>query len=233
MATLINHDARSHPILPDKSDPIAAGAEGKGSKKDKKKRKHQQLMEDIPEVLLDYFPEEALENAKQLLAEEFKGVVQEKRELLSSTAGVYYENDDDVINAATAETVRASGDDDVATLQAEYASLQNALKSLTKSCTKLEQKLQIQTGGYAQRSSSIIDSTLHSFAELQHSRIEECVYTRLRSHEVRGVTLRLESLKESVDRLEEEEMAKQTRYGELMHEKNRLLLKLNGRKPSG
>jgi predicted nuclease with TOPRIM domain len=206
--------------------------EGKG-KKDKKKRKHQQMM-DIPEVSLDYFPEEALENAKQLLNEEFKGVIQEKRELLSSTAGVYYENYDDVINAAAAATAEASaGDDDVATLQAEYNALQNAIKSLTKSCTKLEQKLQIQTGGYAQRSSSIIDSTLHSFAELQHSRIEECVYTRLRAHETRGITLRLERLKESVDRLEEEEMAKQKRYGELMHEKNRLLLKINGlgRKP--
>lgn len=258
MATLINYDAHSHPILPDKSDPIVAGSlsSDKGSKKDKK-RKHQQ-MDEIPAVSLDYFPEEALDHARGLLEEEYKGVIQEKRELLSSDVGggVYYEADADVLNAAFAETMRASAEsasgvsfsmdkgssgwnqtdatkqpnssDTIATLQAEYTALQAATKSLTKSCTKLEQKLHIQTGGYTSRSTSSIDSTLHSFAELQHSRIEQSVYIKLRAHETKGVVLRVERLQEEVEKLEDAEMSKQKRYGELMHDKNRWLLRIKG-----
>ena len=247
MATLINHDARSHPVIPD-FDPIVVGVSS-GGKKDKKdkKRKHQSAMDDIPEVSLDYFPEETLLSAKQLLDQELKVLIQEKRELLSSTKGVYYEEDADVLNALVSETVVASRDgaaglsfsmdngasgwnescDEISTLRAEHAALQNATKSLSKACTKLEQKLQIQTGGYVQRSNAIIDSTLHSFAELQHSRIEQCVYTRLRAHETKGVSHRLERLTEEVEKLEGEEMNKQKKYGELIHEKNRLLLNIN------
>lgn len=249
MATLINHDAHSHPILPDKSDPIIAGVLSKGKKdKREKKRKHQPTTESFPEVSLDYFPEEALATARQLLAEEFKVLVQEKRDLLSSVKGVYYEEDADVLNACVAETVAASlggtvdmsfsmtkgaigwdeSCDAAATLHAEYAALQSATSSLTKACSKLEQKLEIQTGGYTQRSNALVDAALRSFAELQHSRIEQCVYTRLRAHETKGASLRVERLAEEVERLEREEMNKQRKYGELMHVKNRLLLKLNG-----
>jgi hypothetical protein len=233
MATLINHDSRSNPIILE-FDPIIAGVSG-GVKKDKKgkKRKHQSTMEDIPEVSLDYFPEKALDSAKQLLAEEFKLLVQEKRELLSSAKGIYHEDDADVLNALVKETVAASRDganqgvDEIDTLLAEYTALQSATQSLVVSNAKLEQKLQIHTGGYCLRSNAIIDSTLHSFAELQHSRIEQRVYSRLRAHETKGVVSRLEQLTEEVEMLEGEEMNKQKKYGELIHEKNRLLLKIN------
>lgn len=236
MATLINHDARSNPILLE-FDPIVAGVSG-GGKKDKKgkKRKHQSTMKDIPEVSLDYFPEDTLDSAKQLLTEEFMGLVQEKRELLSSIKGIHYEHDADVLNALVAETVAASRDganqgvDEIDTLQAEYAALQSATQSLVMANAKLEQKLEIQAGGYCQRANAIIDSTLHSFAELQHSRIEQRVYSRLRAHETKGVVSRLERLTEEVETLEGEEMNKQKKYGELIHEKNRLLLKINSAK---
>lgn len=233
MATLINHDARSNPIILE-FDPIVAGVSG-GGKKDKKgkKRKHHSTMEDIPEVSLDYFPEVSLDSAKQLMAEEFKGLVQEKRELLFSTKGIFYEHDTDVLNALVAETIAASqdganqGEDEFDTHQAEYAALQSATQSLVMANAKLEQKLDIQTGGYCHRSKAIIDSTLHSFAELQHSRIEQRVYFRLRAHETMGIVSRLEKLTEEVETLEGEEMNKQKKYGELIHEKNRLLLKIN------
>ncbi len=246
MEILINHDSQSHPILPEKSDLIVAGVLS-GGKKDKKekKRKHQPSMENFPEVSLDYFPEEALATAKQLLAEEFKAVVQEKRNLLSSSTGIHYEDDADVLNACVTETVEASRGgtegmsfsmeigwgqscDAVSTLHAEYAALQGATTSLTKACSKLEQKLEIQTGGYTLRSNALIDAALHSFAELQHSRIEQCVYTQLRAHETKGASLRVERLAEEVEKLEREEMDKQKKYGELIHIKNRLLLKIYG-----
>jgi len=257
MATLINHDARANPILPNKTDPVMAAVASSDKKKDKKdkKRKHRQaaMNDGIPEVSLDYFPEDELQKAREMLEGEFEGIVREKRELLQSTKGVYYEEDADVLAAAVAETVTAScngasgvsfsmdetavgwnsaepddGDATIATLRAEYTALQNATKSLNKACVKLEQKLHVRTGGYLSRSASLVDATLHSFAELQHSRIEQSVYSRLRAHETKGATLRTEKLVEEVGGLEREEMNKQRKYGELMHEKNRLLLKIKG-----
>lgn len=255
MATLINHDARSRPLLPDKSDPIVAGAMiDKGGKKDKKdkkdkKRKRHQLTEEIPEMPLDYFPEESLEDAKRMLEEELKAVIQERRSLLSSASGVYNESDEDVTTAAVADILKASnqgasdasfsmdkgasgwnsdGRDAVATLKAERAALQEGIKSLAKACAKIEHKLQVQTGGYLSRSASLIDASFHSFAELQHSQIERGVYARLHAHEKRGAAGRAERLAEELGRLERVEAEKQRRYGELMHEKNRLLLRIKG-----
>jgi len=245
MTTLISHDAYAHPVQPDKKDPIVASlmSEGKG-KKDKKDKKRKQTME--PETHLDFIPEESLEAANQLLEDELKAVLQEKRELLSSATGKYYENDSDVLDAVAADTVQAAsgsasqlsfsnngweqgveGDDRTAeTLYAEYKAIQNATSAVTKSCSKLEQKLVIQTGGYNQRSQSLIDSSMQSFAMLQHSKIEAVVYSRLRSHEVKGAQLRIEGLRDEIERLEEEETKKQKRYGELVHTKNRLQLKI-------
>ncbi|KAK1744126.1 cell division cycle 5-like protein [Skeletonema marinoi] len=210
MTTLISHDAYAHPVHPDKKDPIVASlmSEGKG-KKDKKDKK-------------------------------------QKRELLSSATGKYYENDSDVLDAVAADTVQAArgsksqlsfsnngweqgveGDDRTAeTLYAEYKAIQNATSAVAKSCSKLEQKLVIQTGGYNQRSQSLIDSSMQSFAMLQHSKIEAVVYSRLRSHEIKGAQLRIESLRDEIERLEEEETKKQKKYGELVHTKNRLQLKI-------
>eukprot|EP00985_Skeletonema_marinoi_P023064 scaffold15068_cov145-Skeletonema_marinoi.AAC.1 len=195
-----------------------------------------------PETHLDFIPEESLEAANQLLGDELKAVLQEKRELLSSATGKYYENDSDVLDAVAADTVQAArgskssnngweqgveGDDRTAeTLYAEYKAIQNATSAVAKSCSKLEQKLVIQTGGYNQRSQSLIDSSMQSFAMLQHSKIEAVVYSRLRSHEIKGAQLRIESLRDEIERLEEEETKKQKKYGELVHTKNRLQLKI-------
>ena len=245
MMTLISHDAYAHPIQPDKKDPIVASlmSEGKG-KKDKKDKKRKQTME--PETHLDYIPEESLDAANQLLEDELKAVIQEKRELLSAKTGKYYDNDSDVLDAAVADTVQAAstsasqltfsnngweqgaeGNNGTAeTLYAEYNAIQNATNAVAKACSKLEQKLMIQTGGYNQRSRSLIDSSMQSFAMLQHSKIEAVVYSRLRSHETKGAQLRIEHLRDEIERLEEEETKKQQKYGELMHTKNRLLLKI-------
>ena len=255
-AQLINYDARSHPVLANNSDPIVAGSSRK-DKKDKKKRKHQSVAEHIPDVTLDYFSEEALRESKAMLEEEFRCVVQEKRELLT-LRGSHCIDDRDVLSAAVEKTTDArsksnagmafsmekgSGgwdgtaitsnaavtqQDEIATLRSEHKALQLALKSLNKTTTKLEHKLDISTGGYHARSTALIGSVLHSFAELQHSRIEEAVYINLKGHEFRGAALREEKLREEVERLEEEEAEKQRRYGELLHEKNRLRLRMSG-----
>mmetsp|Transcript_29096 Transcript_29096/g.41613 ORF Transcript_29096/g.41613 Transcript_29096/m.41613 type:complete len:208 (+) Transcript_29096:1709-2332(+) len=199
-----------------------------------------------PDTHLDYIPEESFNSASQLLEDEMKAVLQEKRELLSSKTGKYYENDSDVLDAVVADTVKAAsgsatqlsfstngweqgveGDNCTAeTLYAEYKAIQNATNAVAKSCSKLEHKLVIQTGGYNQRSQSLIDSSMQSFAMLQHSKIEAVVYSRLRSHETKGAQLRIERLRDEIERLEEEETKKQKKYGELMHTKNRLQLKI-------
>ena len=244
LITLISHDAYAHPSQIDKKDPVIASlSEGKG-KKDKRDKRRKLAM--APETHLDYIPEESLKTAQQLLDDELRAIVHEKRELISSTTGRYYENDSDVMDAVAADTIRAAnrsstqlsfsgngwaqkGDGDgpsPETLYAEYKAVQNATNAVAKACSKLEQKLEIQTGGYNQRSQSLIDSSLQSFAMLQHSKIEAIVYSRLRSHETKGAELRIERLKEEIELLEDEETRKQKKYGELVHTKNRLQLKI-------
>jgi hypothetical protein len=249
MMILVAHDTVTHPVVMDKSDPVISWLASDGKGKKEKKRKHQSL--DVPPSL-DYFSEEALSSAKLLLEDELKAVIKEKRDLLLSKTGVFYENDADVLNAAGQNAVGVSSqskaqlqfnmdddqkgwagatDDSTATMQnlrAEYTAIQHALKPLAKSCAKLQQKLEIQTGGYNQRTKALIDSSYQSFAELQHSKIEESVYSCLRSHETRGARLRIEKVQEEVEHLEEEEAKKQKRYGELVHMKARLMLKMNG-----
>lgn len=247
MMTLIGHDTCSHPVTVDKSDPIMSSlaSDGKGKKEKKdKKRKHQSL--DAP--TLDYFSEEALSGAKKLIDDELRAVVQEKRDLLSSTTGVFYETDADLLNAAVEMMLLESkegcadigfaldGDQkgwvqssDAATqnMNAECTAIQNALKSLAKACDKQQKKLEITTGGYNQRTKALLEASLQTFAELNNASIEEAVYSNLRSHETRGATLRIERMQEDVTHLEEEEARKQKRYGELMHMKQRLVVKKN------
>ncbi|KAL3796470.1 hypothetical protein ACHAWO_011342 [Cyclotella atomus] len=245
MMALIGYDTHSHPVPVDKSDPIISSLASEGKGKKDKKRKYQSL----DAAPLDYFSEEALSGAKLLLDAELKTLVQEKRDMLTSTTGVYYEADADVLSAAAQNVTAASKqgssnlgfvmdgntkgwadsstDTSAQNLQAEHAAIRNALEPLAKACAKKQHKLETQTGGYNQRSKALIDSSYQTFAELQHSKIEESVYSNLRSHETRGASLRIGRLQEEVERLEEEEAMKQKRYGELMHLKQRLMLKKN------
>lgn len=247
MVQLIHHDAHSDPVSADRGDPVVAAAlSGGGGKKDKKgkKRKAAAAAAEVPEAELEIIPEGALDGARRLLADELKAVIGERRDELAKK-GRYLETDDEVVEATLDETLasrlgggagqsfaggrwssQAPEGGEAATLRAEYEAVTRATAAVSKACDKLQQRLAVQTGGYAARSSALTEESMQSFAELGNSLIESSVYARLRGHEVRGAALRTERLAEDVERMEELEAEKQKRYGELLHERNRLALKI-------
>ena len=247
MVQMIHHDAHSDPVSADKGDPVVAAAlSGGGGKKDKKgkKRKAAATAAEVPEVELEIIPEGALDGARRLLADELKAVIGERRDELAKK-GRYIETDDEVVVATLDETLAArlgggtgqsfaggrwssseSEEGEATTLRAEYEAVTRATAAVSKACDKLQQRLAVQTGGYAARSTALTTASMQSFAELGNSLIESSVYSRLRGHEVRGAALRTERLAEDVERMEEMEAEKQRRYGELLHERNRLALKI-------
>lgn len=110
-------------------------------------------------------------------------------------------------------------------MRLEFETLQEATLSLRKRNDKAESKLSVKHGGYAKRAASLKHGALQKFAEHQNANIEVDVFNTLRSHEVRGITARIDSLREDIEKLEEDEIVAQKRYGDLLLEKKRLQLK--------
>mmetsp|Transcript_21819 Transcript_21819/g.32105 ORF Transcript_21819/g.32105 Transcript_21819/m.32105 type:complete len:913 (+) Transcript_21819:138-2876(+) len=206
-----------------------------------------------PDKALDYLSEDALDAAKVLLQEEADAIIMEKRNKQISESN--YRNDEELQQYLSWENMTSSRshasslayldeskfkkgwisvenerqeqtEEYLASLHTEYSSLKNATDTLKKRSDKLESKLAIRNGGYAKRSIALRDSILQNFAELQNSRIEEAVYSTLLSHEKRGSLNRVEKLESEIERLEKDEAAAQKRYGDLLHEKNRIMVQI-------
>ena len=120
----------------------------------------------------------------------------------------------------------ATKEDGLTSLRMEYETIREAANAMKKKADKLESKLAIRNGGYIKRAGALQEAASRAFAETQNARIEESVYTLLMRHERRGITSRVEKLQKEIEVLEEGEAAAQKRYGELMHAKNRLIVKM-------
>ena len=253
LVTLLQHDAHSHPVLP-QNDNHLSDADGR---KKKKKRKHGKaeaeeavvLMEEVPpEVPLDYIPEDAIKVAKQAIEAELEvslnsnvaavmdgGKVPDRDSAVAvlsdgcreaSTAGAHgmvY-----VKGKGWADASAKSDDADAETLSSlrlEFETLKAATEALRRKNDKQEAKLGVVNGGYAKRSDKCGEETLRSYADLQNAVIEQSVYRMLQSQEQRGGADRIERLKREVASLRDDEAALQKEYGELVVEKRRLVVK--------
>ena len=119
----------------------------------------------------------------------------------------------------------ASNDDIVASLRLEIETLQNATEVLRKRNDKAEAKLTVVNGGYAKRTAVLGEQIVTLHSDIDNSQIEQSVYEMLRAYESAGGMDRLESLKGEVERLRKEEGELQRRYGTLVVEKRRALMK--------
>jgi len=232
---LLKHDAFSHPAL----------QLGGDSGKKKKKAKKGKSKTDVPVPMatpLEYINADALNSASELLNNEYETVIQEKRQLALDMK-VSFQTDSNLMKVLNNECIRANlfnasqqffssqnGWSNIApnitidSLRSHHEVLVELMKESRKRCDKLEAKLAIKTGGYIKRSNTLNESTLQKFAEMQHSKIEERVYTSLMSHEKKGMTSRIHGLKDEIEILETAESVQQKKYGDLIHEKNRQLL---------
>lgn len=232
LLTLLRHDAHAFPVLPQ--------GESDGGKK-KKKRKKAEV--DLPETPIEYLPEASLDMAKALLQAESESAYNDKVLALVSKGKSQAEAEAALTGANTrasqegaaglvyAETKEGKGwlaahnVKELDLMRLELETLQDVTASLRKGNDKTEAKLSVKHGGYAKRAESLKHGALHKFAECQNTKIERGVFETLRSHEVRGIASRTESLREEIAKLEEEEAVAQKRYGDLLLAKKRLKLK--------
>jgi pre-mRNA-splicing factor CDC5/CEF1 len=226
LLTLLRHDAHAFPV--------AFEAEADGKKKKKRKKADMSLP---PETPIDYLPEESLDAAKSLLQDELDTVYSAKvlalvskgesqtdaEKILSLTnSTVSQEGVDGLVYAEGIGWVPSDSSNQLEWMRVEFETLQDATASLRKRNDKTESKLSVKHGGYAKRAEALQHGTLHRFAELGNAKIETDVFTSLRSHEVRGSAGRIESLREEIAKLEQDEAIAQKRYGDLLLEKKRL-----------
>lgn len=111
-----------------------------------------------------------------------------------------------------------------AALQTEFRAITEALAAVTKRTNKIQQKLQIKHGGYHKRAMALDESIQQSYADCNHSIIEQDVYGMLSDLESVGMVKRESALRAEVKKLQEMEAKGQKKYGDLLHEKNRLLI---------
>ena len=236
MWQMLRHDAFAFPVP-------ATGGDDK--KKKKKKKKSKQEEEEAPtETPLELIPEDDLDMAKELVDSEMEKVLEEKLSIALSSGTYSTEREalDAMVKANTeASSASASNlayvtdaglvgtessDNTIAALRTEFGALQEATASLRKRNDKLETKLSVKHGGYAKRQQTLGDQLLQDFATLANCCIEEAVFGRLQSQEVRGGEQRIEQLGQELVEAEANESQLQKRYGDLLLERKRLYASL-------
>jgi len=233
MLTLLQHDAINHVVVPTNLE-----MDKKKSKKDKKKRKDSAKESNLagpplpPEKSLEYFKDSALDNANELIDKELQQIHQEKlRQVVNIDMNQSCFNTDGefksiLCDATMSNSLQSITAPSTSHLREEFMTLKESAVVLRKRSDKLESKLNIKNGGYMKRAEALKNELLENFGQLQHSQIEEKVYTILMNHERKGIENRESKLKEEIAILETSEAAAQKKYGDLLHEKNRLLIRL-------
>jgi len=221
---LLKHDAYAFPM-------------DAGGEKRAKKRNQDNLPMETP---LDYIPESALNDAKLAIQIESDQLLSTQLTCAMASGKFAHEHDaiDGLVRATIEVSIQGAKDavfgmsgltsalDDknvVAAMKAEVDALKSATAVLSKKNDRVENRVSVKNGGYAKRALVFLDTILQDFAVLQNLRIEESVFLNLQSHEVRGASMRLEALKVDIGLLEASESHAQTKYGDLLLEKKRLL----------
>lgn len=87
---------------------------------------------------------------------------------------------------------------------------------------KAETKLKKLLGGYQARSAALTKRVADGFAELQRTKLEYASFAQLRTNEGVIGSIRLDAVKDEVDRLERRERMLQERHAELDGEKREM-----------
>lgn len=235
MVKLLQYDAYAHPVCV--NDEVVALSDK--SKKGKKKRKRE--VSSTQPVTLDYISEEYLDTANELLLEETQRLKDKKRDSMMASKKISADTNsapDDLDIELTQRNVMSSvtGANSSSTNTknhrlAEYEAEFNLLKELVDSAKskndKIEQKLTVLLNGYRKRTDGIRDSIHQRHAEFRHAQIEEAVYQSLFRNEEQAILRRTEKAEAEVKELQVIEAEGQKRYGDLIHERNRLLKRIN------
>jgi len=201
---------------------------------------------------MEYVSEEMLLSAKHMLVEAFESILQEKL-MVALENDIQVSPGDDLEDKLTVESINrsvfcttdmyvnadgtngwvttseGSNKDVISAIKTEFFAVKEVSDAIRKKADKLESKLTIKNGGYAKRADVLRDEILQYFAEYHHSKIELDVFSMLLRHERQGISNRIRKFEGEIKELEAGEASLQKRYGDLLHEKNRLLIRLRQR----
>jgi len=115
-----------------------------------------------------------------------------------------------------------SKQDRISTLNLQFQTLKQSIQMLQTKSDKIRAKLNIKHGGYIQRTSELSNGILQNFAELQHSKIEEYIYSDLLEKEEQEIWHRSVQLQKDIDQLEILEKDMKDDYESLLQERDHL-----------
>jgi len=117
----------------------------------------------------------------------------------------------------------------VAGEQAKFDSLLNQMKKEAGKAAKLEKKLAVYNGGYMSRSDNLLVSIAQTYSQLEQTVTEANCFRALREIELTAIKSRLEKLTNEADEQVQREARLQTRYANLMVEKENVTQELQKR----
>lgn len=233
---LLQHDAHSHPVEPMHDDAEVG--------KKRKKAKVTGLTQEVLKAFhLEIMSQSALDSAKSLVQAESSNIITERvNSILANDPTL---SNGDAFLVLSELNRRSSSDgaqgmvyngngwskansdgETLVSLRLELGTLQEATAALRKKNNKTESKLNVVNGGYVKRSDKLGEEILNSYAATDNLKIEQVVYERLQSFEQRGGADRIEHVNKEVETLKREEAGLQEKYGSLIVEKRRLMMKL-------
>ncbi|KAI1790695.1 pre-mRNA splicing factor component-domain-containing protein [Ganoderma leucocontextum] len=115
----------------------------------------------------------------------------------------------------------------VAGYQAQLEAYREGMSREANKAAKSEKKLNVILGGYQARSGALSKRISDAFAELQKTKEEYESFSKLRTNETVMGPIRLASLREEVEKLEERERRLQERYAELDGERRDAVSRVN------
>lgn len=115
----------------------------------------------------------------------------------------------------------------VAGYKTQLETYREGMSRAANKAAKAEKKLNVILGGYQARSGALSKRISDSFAELQKTKEEYESFSRLRTDETVLGPMRLASLREEVEKLEERERRLQERYAELDGERRDGVFRVN------
>lgn len=215
---LLRYDTLKNPFTTNQTNDFNL----KKSKKSKKRKQtnnsndHSQVVTEVPvlEKLLN------LQQAKDLLNEEYLKSTNQHNDVSEKEIGTF------LFLPQRGWIANPTSKDQVDAYKAEFYSLQEQTAMLDKACKKLQTKLDTTLGGYQSK----LKEENQKFESLQEKYHEEYVskrvYANLHELEVAGLNKRIHSIQKEVEYLQECEAKGQRLYGDLVHEKKRLLLRI-------
>jgi len=223
MVTMIRNDIVSHPT--------ALQIENLTHKKSKNAAQaviaaNRAALESEP---LESFTEKEIANARDLLAGEIE-FVQSKMAHgdlpIESYTKVWEECYAQVLFLPTQQrytrAALASKKDRLESLEKRLEMNRMHMTEDAKRAAKIEKKLKVLLGGYQSRSVGLTKQINDLFEQVEQAHTEKETFRSLREHELRAIPKRVESLREGVRRQTDRERQLQSRYSNLLYERDAL-----------